>query len=244
MSRASANTVPAIGWMLLEILMRPDLLERVRKEIAPYVSRDPSDPSQFAIDIPNLCAQPLIQSIYAEVLRLRSGTVVNRVPTSSNLHIGGWHLKKGEPVIVSSYNAGRDPSVWNQGTFDEPHPIDEFWPERFIVHPDDPNSGPVLKSSRQQQAKQGGEDLKHSKPLFSLDGTAGSWIPYGGGARMCPGRHFAKKEMIVNMAMFLTAFDIELTDPETRIQPDLSYFMFGVMHPVGKIPARIRRRDF
>jgi cytochrome P450 len=225
--------------MLLEILQRPDLLQRVREEIAPYVSRDPSNPSQMAIDIPNLCSQPLVQSIYAEVLRLRSGTVINRVPTSPDLHIGGWHFKQGEPVIASTYNAARDPSVWNQGTFDEPHPVDEFWPERFIVYPDNPNSGPVLKSSRQQQ-----EDSDGSKPLFSMDGTAGSWIPYGGGARMCPGRHFAKKEMIVTMAMFLTAFDIELSERESSIEPDLRYFMFGVMHPMGKIPARIRRRDF
>lgn len=62
---------------------------------------------------------------------------------------------------------------------------------------------------------------------------------------MCPGRHFAKEEMIVTMAMFLTAFDIQLlTDINSWIQPDLNYFMFGVMHPKGKIPARIRKRDF
>lgn len=51
--------------------------------------------------------------------------------------------------------------------------------------------------------------------------------------------------MIVTMAMFLMAFDIELlTDEGSWIQPDLNYFMFGVMHPKGKIPARIRKREF
>lgn len=240
MNRATANTVPAIGWMLLEILQRPDLLLRVREEVAPYISRDPSDPSQMVVDIPNLCSRPLIQSIYAEVLRFRSGTVINRVPTSSDFHIGGWHFRKGEQIIVSNYNTGRNQSVWNQGTFEDPHPVDEFWPERFIVYPDDPNSGPVL----QQEAKKG-QDSTNSKPTFCLNGTAGSWIPYGGGTRMCPGRHFAKEEMIVTMAMFLTAFDIQLlTDNNSWIQPDLNYFMFGVMHPKGKIPARIRKREF
>ncbi|OGE49008.1 hypothetical protein PENARI_c024G00819 [Penicillium arizonense] len=237
---ATANTVPAIGWMLLEVLQRPDLLLRVREEVAPYISRDPSDPSQMVVDIPNLCSRPLLQSIYAEVLRFRSGTVINRVPTSSDFHIGGWHFKKGEQIIVSNYNTGRNESVWNQGTFEDPHPVDEFWPERFIVYPDDPNSGPVL----QQEAKKG-QDATNSKPTFCLNGTAGSWIPYGGGTRMCPGRHFAKEEMIVTMAMFLTAFDIQLlTDNNSWIQPDLNYFMFGVMHPKGKIPARIRKREF
>ncbi|KAJ5503859.1 hypothetical protein N7463_006733 [Penicillium fimorum] len=241
---ATANTVPAIGWMLLEVLQRPDLLLRVREEVAPYVSRDPSDSSQMVVDIHNLCKQPLVQSVYAEVLRLRSGTVIGRIPSSSAFHVGGWHFKKGEQIIVSNYNTGRNKSVWNQGTFEDPHPVDEFWPDRFIVYPDDPNSGPTLQSVLQQEAQKE-QDSTIPKPTFSLNGTAGSWIPYGGGTRMCPGRHFAKKEMIVAMAMFLTAFDIELlTDKQSWIQPDLNYFMFGVMHPKGKIPARIRKREF
>jgi cytochrome P450 len=59
---------------------------------------------------------------------------------------------------------------------------------------------------------------------------------------MCPGRHFAKKELIVTMAMFLTTFDIELEPRDDWIQNDAKYFMFGVMHPKGPIPARLRRR--
>lgn len=230
--------------MLLEVLQRPELLLRVREEIAPYVSRDQSDPSQMIVDIPNLCSRPLLQSIYAEVLRIRSGTVINRVPTSSDFHIGGWHFKKGEQIIVSTYDTARDQSVWNQGTFDDPHSVNDFWPERFIRYPGDPNSGPVLPAVAQQQVRKT-QGSTISEPMFSLDGTTGSWIPYGGGTRMCPGRHFAKKEMIVTMAMFLMAFDIELlTDGESWIQPDLKYFMFGVMHPKGRIPARIRKREF
>lgn len=39
------------------------------------------------------------------------------------------------------------------------------------------------------------------------------------------------------MAMFLTAFNIEIfIDEDSRIQPDLKYFMFGMMHPEGRIP--------
>lgn len=229
--------------MLLEVLQRPDLLQRVREEITPYITRDPSDPSQMVVDIPNLCSRPLLQSIYAEVLRFRSGTVINRVPTSSDFHIGGWHFKKGEQIIVSTYDSARDQSVWNQGTPDDPHSVNEFWPERFILYPGNSNSGPVLPAIAQQAKK--AQDSTISEPIFSLDGTTGSWIPYGGGTRMCPGRHFAKKEMIVTMAMFLVSFDIELLTHEgSWIQPDLHYFMFGVMHPEGKIPARIRKREF
>jgi cytochrome P450 len=138
--------------------------------------------------------------------------------------------------MASTYNLGRDETVWNQGTPQDAHSVEEFWPERFIVYPDAPHSGPVLKYTERQAEKV-------ESPKFTLDGTAGSWLPYGGGARMCPGRHYAKAEMIMMTAMFLTAFDIELlTDKDSCIQHDLNYFMFGVMHPLGKIPARIRRR--
>lgn len=226
--------------MLLEIIQRPKLLAEIREIISPHISWDSRNPPKMTVDIPNLCNQPLLQSIYAEVLRLHSGSVINRIPNCPDLQIGGWNLTQDQPVIVSTYNVGRDPTIWNQGTAEHPHSVEEFWAERFIIYPDDPHSGPVLKSTAQHE-----RDDKKAVPRFSLDGTAGSWVPFGGGTRMCPGKHFAKADMIVTTAMFLMAFDIELlTDGEAGscITPDLTYFMFGVMHPEGKIRARIRRR--
>ncbi|KAF5018120.1 hypothetical protein F66182_9913 [Fusarium sp. NRRL 66182] len=235
---ATANAIPGIGWMVLEVVQRPALLERVRAEIAPFVGIS-SNTSTPDIDIDGLCQQPLVQSIYAEVLRLHNGTVLARVPQTSNFSIAGWSFPKDQPIMISTFDTARKPSVWNQGTPDDPHPLDEFWPERFIVDPKNPASGPTL-GNRQPSRSETNDEL--SKPYFTLDGTVGSWIPYGGGSRMCPGRHFAKKELIVAMAMFLTAFDMELMPRDGRIQNDDKYFMFGVMHPEGPIRARVRRR--
>ena len=229
--------------MVLEVVQRPGLLDRVRAEIAPHMG-DLSSDGQSQIDIDRLCQEPLVQSIYAEVLRAHNGTVIARVPQIPNFSIAGWLFPKDDPIIVSSYDTARVPSIWNQGTQDEPHPVDEFWPERFIVDPKDPASGPVLPNIRARSLENSQADThdKPQQPYFSLDGTTGSWVPYGGGSRMCPGRHFAKKELIVTMAMFLTAFEIELMPRDGWIQDDTRYFMFGVMHPKGPIPARIRRR--
>lgn len=233
--------------MILEIIQRPSLLARVREEIAPFVSRDASNPDQMVIEIDKLCSQPLVQSIYAEVLRLHNGTVISRIPRNDNFTIGGWHFSKGDPIMVSTYDTARDASIWNQGTVDSPHPVDTFWPQRFLVDLEKPTSGPVLLKSTILQQHPPSEDGASEKatPQFSLNGTDGSWVPYGGGSRMCPGRHFAKKEMIVAMAMFVMSFDIELlTDAASQIENDMNYFMFGVMHPKGKVPAKIRRRAF
>ncbi|KAF9881762.1 hypothetical protein CkaCkLH20_00908 [Colletotrichum karsti] len=236
---ATANAIPAIGWMVLEVVQRPALLEQVRAEISPHM-RFSSNESPPEIDIDGLCQETLIQSIYAEVLRVHNGTVVARVPQTPDFSIAGWKFTKDEPIMVSTYDTARVPSIWNQGTTDEPHPVDDFWPERFIVNPQDPASGPVLPDLRLASRSETHE--KPSHPHFSLDGTLGSWVPYGGGSRMCPGRHFAKKELIVTMAMFLTVFDIVLEPRDGWVRDDPRYFMFGVMHPEGPIRAKVRRR--
>lgn len=227
--------------MILEVVQRPALLERVRAEIAPHI--DPSSLKRHghpSIDIGGLCQEPLIQSIYAEVLRVHNGTVIARVPQTSDFSINGWAFTKGDPIMVSSYDTAREPSVWNQGTSEEPHPVDEFWPERFLVDPKNPASGPTRRSQAEPSAAP--QTIEGAAPYFSLEGTSGSWVPYGGGSRMCPGRHFAKKELIVAMAMFLTSFDIELMPRDNWVRDDPRYFMFGVMHPKGPIQARVRRR--
>jgi cytochrome P450 len=231
--------------MILEVVQRPELLHQVRAEIAPHVVWTPSSSDPIKVDIDALCQQTLVQSIYAEVLRVHNGTVISRVPKSSGFNIGGWNFPKDEPIMVSTFDTARDSKVWNQGTPDDPHPVDQFWPERFILDPDSVSSGPVLPQNgdgQQSQQKQHETEDEPQRPKFSLDGTDGSWVPYGGGSRMCPGRHFAKKELIVTMAIFLTAFEIELLPRDGLIENDMTYFMFGVMHPKGPIPARIRRR--
>jgi cytochrome P450 len=228
--------------MIFEVVQRPKLLEEVHREIAPYI-RATSDAGPLSIDIDNLCQQPLVQSIYAEVLRVRNGTVVARFPETASYSIGGWVFPQNQPIMVSTFNTARSPSIWNQGTAEDPHSVEDFWPERFLLDPKDPSTGPVLPQVRETRLGNTRDSTDvEDKPHFSLDGTLGSWVPYGGGTRMCPGRHFAKKELIVTMAMFLTEFDIELAPRDDWIQADQKYFMFGVMHPMGPIPGRVRRR--
>lgn len=244
-SSSAANSIPAISWMILEILQRPATLRQVRKEIAPFITRDPADPAEMIVDTEGLCSQLLLQSIYAEVLRIHTGTVISRVPQTEKFVIDGWHYRKGEGLIISTYDTARDPRVWNEGSAENPRALDSFWPERFIKDPRDPFSGPLKSdSSRAAVNDKSAEKDADAAPKFTMEGTEGSWNPYGGGTRMCPGRHFAKREMIVSAAMFLTAFDIELTNTDAPVEDDRRYYMFGVMHPKGPIPGRIRRRDF
>lgn len=100
-------------------------------------------------------------------------------------------------------------------------PLDEFWPERFLVR--------------------GRED---SKFKFSVEGLAECWMPYGGGQRMCPGRHFAKNGIIGTLGVLLDLFDCELVDRRAAdgVQSDQRWVPYGTLPPTRRVVVRLTRR--
>lgn len=207
--------------MVAEVIRDPTLLAKVRSIIAEC--RLESDPGSLAFDFARLCNEPLLQSVYAETLRLHVASFLFRGPDRKDFNLRGWCIPRDAPMLISSYNAQMDPQVWAPKGKPHARPVEEFYAERFLEVSED---GAVPES-----------------PEFSLKGRASSWIPYGGGQRMCPGRHFAKQEMISSLAIMLTLFDIETLDPDNRIPADdMLGFGFGALWPKGPMPVRMRRR--
>lgn len=62
---------------------------------------------------------------------------------------------------------------------------------------------------------------------------------------MCPGRHFAKQEIIGTLATLLTHFEIKLKEPKDGIEPecDMNYFPFGGLPPTKQLPFCLKRRQ-
>ena len=73
-----------------------------------------------------------------------------------------------------------------------------------------------------------------------MKGLEGSWIPYGGGSNICPGRQFAKQEVLRNATLRLGNYDVELTG--SPVGMDCRLFGTGSMGVKGKSPFRIRKR--
>lgn len=241
--RTNANSVPAACWFLIQTLHDPSLKTRVVERLEAAALPDEQEPKDkqkqsFRFDITKLTEDALLQSIYAETLRLRVAVLVVRQPTRDNFSLGGWHIKKGETVSLSTRNELLDPDFWNAGTAADPHPLDTFWADRFLVNPADPQSGPMRDPKRRATKPNNGGG---NEPYFSLDGCTWNWVPFGGGRNLCPGRHFAKREIMLTSAIFLKAFDIELLSDQMP-GPDESVFGFGTMPPNAKMPCRIRRR--
>ena len=197
--------------------------------------------AKFEID--KLCSQPLLQSMFAETLRLRTVQFIVRGSDHEDFKFRNWLVPKGEVVAVDTHTAHTDEEVWSSGGPGDPHPVNDFWAERFLVYPSDPNSGPLKhkKSSKEGPPYDHNKSNSNDGPVFSMSGLAGAWVPFGGGRRQCPGRVFAKQEVILGAAMFCSSFEIELLS-SAKPEPNMDYYGLGGLPPKQRIPCRIRRR--
>ena len=178
---ASSNAIPAAGWMLMHILNPKGdktLPRRVLEEIETAEREDGS------LDIPTLVALPLLQSIFNEVLRLYVDVLVTReLKEDLTLPLDEGErrvqLEKDSIVLAPSWLGHRDESLWVDP------PCSQFYAERFLKA--EPDTG---------------------KQTFTTRGTEGKFFPFGGGKTICPGRIFAKQEVLASVAVVLLSFEI------------------------------------
>ncbi|RDW73675.1 hypothetical protein BP5796_07117 [Coleophoma crateriformis] len=186
----NANAIPMATWAMVEILQDPELMAKLKKEIATATVPD-SETKQKILDMENLKKLPLLQSIYVETLRLHVSVNVTR-EVVEDMEMDGYLLKKGGLVQTPSGVAHFDESVWGVPG----HPATEFWAERHLVDVEEEDADGNIKITKQ----------------FSIGKKTSSFFPYGGGITVCPGRHFAKQEIMAAIALILSNFDIEFLD--------------------------------
>ena len=227
-------------WSALEIFKDAGLLSRARAEL--NASCSPTALSETNFSSKTLLALPLFQSIYAETLRLRTSAYAARYTDRSELQVNEWTIPEKSIILVSSTAAHTDPNVWN--TKNDKHPVHQFWADRFLIHPNESASGPIVNQAATQVSSLSSLPYTNSEttPKFSLSGTNGIWLPYGGGPRMCVGRSFSKRAMIAASAILISLFDVEILADEKALEMDPKYYGLGGQHPMGKVPFRIRKR--
>jgi cytochrome P450 len=222
LTRYSArNAIATTSWVTFEIFRDLELLARVREEVK--LCRTTSNGSDCAVqfDIDRLLRQPVLQAVYAEVLRLRMHFYIIRMSDKVDMKIQDWIIPRRKIIVTSTTAAHHDAKMWNTGLNNE-HPINEFWAGRFLKAPMNAADGIATFSTKEME---------------------GSWIPYGGGPRQCPGRHFAKRQILLTTALMVALFDCEIPGQGTDVKEDLSLTGFGggMSKPAMEVPARIRR---
>ncbi|KAI0443655.1 cytochrome P450 [Xylaria telfairii] len=226
---AARNAVTATSWAIFDIYRDPELLASVRTEIDTCRLESDNADGRIRFDIDRLLRLPVLQAVYAETLRLRMHFYIIRMPDRVDLKIQDWVIPRRKVIVTPTTVAHMDSEVWSTGLNNE-HPADQFWVGRFLKHP----TGNTHEASK-----------SHDAPvMFSTKEVEGSWIPYGGGPRQCPGRHFAKRQILLTTALMVSLFDCEILEEGLDIKEDfsLSGFGGGISHPGGKVPSRIRRR--
>ncbi|KAI1740237.1 cytochrome P450 [Xylaria scruposa] len=230
-----SNTSPATILMAWHIFKDPELLQRIRNELRERVGAQ----SYKDVHPKVFLGSPLLQSVYAEVLRLYTNVYIMVSPPQGDVNLGRWRLPKGAIALLNTCISHHDPQLWN--TRGGLHPVNEFWADRFLIYPGDKSSGPVNPGIKNVRDKARLPSERNTEPFFSTAGLDASWFPYGGGHSICPGRHLAKTIIIFTCVMLVSEFDIEiLTD---TLDFNSWRFGLGISKPKNSMPFRVRRRN-
>jgi cytochrome P450 len=209
------NTVPALFWLIAHVFSDPDVVARIRAEMAAIVTVAEAEGPPTAtttrtakVDMTRLddgC--PLLVSCHRESLRVHSDQSYNRrVMSDTTLRDPDtgreYLLRKGVHVQWTSVVPHRVPSVWgdggevngngNSGDDSGGGGGDDgtgFRADRFVAA-----ASPEVEKARQ-----------------------GANIPFGGGKHLCPGRNFARAELLGFVGALALGFELDgVAVPATR----------------------------
>ena len=100
--------------MIVEALQRPDLLSQALDEVVASQSWS-SLSSDSSINIDSLCGMPILQSMYAETLRLYTSLFALRTAAHNDFNLGDFTIPKDEMLGIDTRVAAMDRSIWNVG---------------------------------------------------------------------------------------------------------------------------------
>ncbi|KAK0657811.1 cytochrome P450 [Cercophora newfieldiana] len=187
----NANTIPIAGWALMEIVQDRQLWRAVQEEAESAFEVNPGT-GKRKLNIHKMMGLPILQSVYAETLRVHVSVNVTREVVGESASIAGYQLPRNSLIQAPTRIAHFNEKAW--ATAD--HSASEFWPYRHVKYANIQDEN--------------GE--KTEKPEFVLAAGPNDFFPYGGGVSICPGRHFAKQEIMATIAVMVTTFEIEMVE--------------------------------
>ena len=111
------------------------------------------------------------------------------------------------------------------------------------MYANDPRSGPRKKIVAQMEKAtvyMSKNTAATNSPKFVSSGLSNSFMPYGVGERVCPGRFFARREIIAFCAQIVNAFDIDVLSTKKDFEMDPAFCGLGIQRALHNVPGRIR----
>lgn len=194
------TTAAVLTWSVFALNQHPEELAKVQAEIDEIVGdRVPT--------IEEMSSLRLTQNLLAETLRmwpappllLRCALEADTWPEGGTGVEGGVKIPRAGDVMISMYNMGRSPQLWESPNL--------FDPDRW----ERPANNPEVKGWA-------GYDPKLRRGLYpSESATDFAFIPFGGGERKCVGDQFAMLEAMVTTVMLLRRFEFKLDMPANEV---------------------------
>lgn len=161
---------------------------------------------------------------------------MSRTSELEDFNLDGFKVRRNQILMIFSRPPALNEDAWFAAGRRSTSPLSDFQADRFLI----PKTS---KSSEDDFSKFQPDPSQEEETEFSLNGLAGLWLPYGGGQRMCPGRHFAKAEVLSTFALLFTHFTIKVNGEVDlqEVAPDLRWVPTGALPPTIKVPFRIKR---
>ncbi|KAI4147283.1 MAG: hypothetical protein L6R39_003169 [Caloplaca ligustica] len=212
------NATPTFFWMLVHIFSRPDLLADLRSEIS-TVTAETTSPTPTS---PKGVTRSITISRLKEHCPLLLSTYQETLRLQSHNSSSRWVTKDtflADRYLLKAGNVIQMPG-YPVHTMPSIYGADAetFKPDRFIK----------LEKKKDKGTNQ----------------HPASFRSFGGGATLCPGRHFATAELCATTAMFVMLFDMEPVKGGWKI-PDWAHgkMASAVPPPARDVKVRVSRRQ-
>ncbi|KAK9427178.1 cytochrome P450 [Lipomyces doorenjongii] len=214
---SKSNSVPAAFWYIAHIVSDVELKTEVENIIAANYNK-----ATGSFDWDELCRDELLVSCFKETARLVSNVTSGRYVTQDTI------LKVADPL-----NTGSD---WKKSVKEyELHKGDSVLVIGNLIHWD-PQAYP------EPMRWIGKRFLEENKGKLVMHADEWrSYLPWGGGGHMCPGRHLALVEAVVQCVYILWYFDVEPIDKLPSMFIKHKYGT-GVIRPDKPFNVTFKRR--
>ena len=180
---ATSNTIPTLFWFVAYVFTQPELVAQLQEEAMNAIERGPDDKVTVNLDVlSEKC--PLLVSSYKETIRLANSAVGNRKVMADTTISDG----KGKTYLLKEGTALQMPSdVLHHSEAVWGSDVEQFRADRFM--------------------DQGDDATKDSIKVKRV-----SYVPFGGGKHLCPGRNFAFAENMGFVLSLVLGFTVSPID--------------------------------